>query len=178
MKKLFSLFSAICLCFLLSCNSSDSGSKTNEQAQKNLDAMHAVNKMFETGDYSKIADYIDSNAVDHAGMKGDVVGLDSIKAEFAMFGTMMGNMKSETVKEMADSNYVMAWMKQSGTMKMDGMGMKAGQNFNLEAIEVAKFKDGKSTDHWTFINYTDMMKMMPPPPPMKEDKKAVIKKTN
>ena len=53
------------------------------------------------------------------------------------------------------------------TMKTDGMGMKAGSTHTMSAIEVSKFnKDGKSAEHWSFISWGDVMKMMPQQPMM------------
>ena len=164
MKKFIAIISVGFICLLTSCAGKNEGGMS-DKAKKNLEASQAVSKMFESGDWSKIGDYIATDAVDHAGMNGDIVGLDSIKAAFAMYGTMMSDMKNETVVEMANDDYVMSWMKESWTMKVDGMGMKAGSKNSWNAIEVSKFKDGKSTDHWSFISWGDMMKMMPPPPP-------------
>ncbi|HYM93197.1 MAG TPA: ester cyclase [Chitinophagaceae bacterium] len=161
MRKIFAFLAAGVLFFCLSCNSKDSGGMS-AKAKKNLEAAQAINKMFETGDWSKIGDYIASDAVDHAGMSGDVKGLDSIKAELAHYNDMMTDMKNETVKELADDDYVFQWQKESSTMKVDAMGMKAGSRNSFDAIEVSKFNsDGKVTEHWSFVNYTDMMKMMP-----------------
>ena len=73
--------------------------------------------------------------------------------------------KNELVKEFADDDYVFQWMKETMTMKVDAMGMKAGSTHTMNAIEVSKFnKDSKATDHWTFVDWNDMMKMMPQPP--------------
>jgi hypothetical protein len=78
---------------------------------------------------------------------------------------MMGGFKNEVVKEIADDDYVFQWMKETMTMKEDGMGMKAGETHTMSAIEVTKFnKDSKATDHWSFVEWGDVMKMMPPPP--------------
>jgi predicted ester cyclase len=165
MKKLLIIFSAGFTCLLFSCNSKkEGGDGMSDKAKKNLDASRAISKMFESGDWSKIGDYIATDAVDHAGMNGDVKGLDSIKAEFARMGGMMKDMKNDVVKELADDDYVMSWMKETSTMKVDFMGMKAGSTNTFDAIEVSKFKDGKSIEHWGFISWGDMMKMMPPPP--------------
>ena len=168
MKKFLIIISAGFICLLSSCNSKKEESGMSDKAKKNLEANAAITKMFETGDWSKVGDYIAADGIDHTGMTGEVKGLDSLKAEFVMMGNMMSDMKNEVVKEFADDDYVMSWMKESWTMKADGMGMKAGDKMNVNAIEVSKFKDGKSTDHWGFISMTDMMKMMPPPPPAKD----------
>jgi len=158
MKKLL-LFACIfgSTYFFPSCQSNGGMSTT---ARKNLETAQAVAKMFESGDFSKAGDYIAADAVDHAGMNGDVKGLDSIKASFVQMTGMMTDMKNEIVKELADDEYTFQWMKQSSTMKMDAMGMKAGSRNSFDAIEVSKFKDGKISEHWSFLSSADMSKMM------------------
>jgi predicted SnoaL-like aldol condensation-catalyzing enzyme len=165
MKKLLIIFSAGFFCFLASCNNKKEEGGMSDKAKKNLEVSNALSKMFESGDWSKVGDYIAADGIDHAGMKGDVVGLDSIKAEFAEMAKMMKDMKNETVQSIANDDYVFQWMKETSTMKVDAMGMKAGSTNTMNAIEVSKFnKDGKVSEHWTFMNWADMMKMMPPPP--------------
>jgi predicted ester cyclase len=158
MKRLafVTMFAAICIC------SFAQKSSMSSTAQKNLATARAVAKMFESGDYSKAGDYIAADAVDHAGMQGDVKGLDSIKAMFNQVSTMMGNFKNETVHELADDEYVFQWMKETSTAKTDAMGMKAGQTVTMSAIEVTRFSNGKIVEHWTFVNMADAMKMMGP----------------
>ncbi|MEO8770977.1 MAG: ester cyclase [Ferruginibacter sp.] len=163
MKKfLFVSATALC-CFFISCNNNNSGG-LSPAAQKNLDANHAIQKAFETKDFSKIGDYIADDAVDHAGEKGDVKGLANMKIEFDKMAAMTENDKTDIKKELADDEYVMSWSRYNGKMKTDGMGMKAGDPFDMGGIEVTKFKDGKAIEHWSFMDMADMMKMMPPPP--------------
>jgi len=157
MKKLLFVFALGASCFFFSCQSNGGMSAT---AKKNLETANAVAKMFESGDFSKAGDYIATDAVDHAGMNGDVKGLDNLKASFAQMTSMMSDMKNEIVKELADDEYTFQWMKQSSTMKMDAMGMKAGSKNTFDAIEVSKFKDGKIIEHWSFMSSTDIPKMM------------------
>lgn len=161
-KMLFIPVIAFCL-FLASCASNSGG--LSPAAQKNLDANHGVQKAFETKDFSKLGDYIAEDAIDHAGEKGDVKGLSNLKSEFEKMAAMTENDKMEVVKELADDEYVMSWSRYSGKMKTEGMGMKPGDAFNMGAIEVTKFKDGKAIEHWSFMDMADMMKMMPPMPP-------------
>jgi len=158
MKKLVfaTMFAAVCCC------SYGQKSSMSSTAQKNLAASRAVAKMFESGDFSRVGDYIAADAVDHGGMSGDVKGLDNIKASFAQMTGMMTDMKSEMVQELAEDEYTFQWMKQSSTMKVDAMGMKAGTKNSLDAIEVSRFSNGKIVEHWSFINAADAMKMMQP----------------
>jgi hypothetical protein len=136
----------------------------SDKAKKNLDNFDGVTKMFESGDFSKAGDYIATDVVDHASPRGEVKGLDSLKAAFNSYASMVSDVKNEYVKQLADDDYVMGWMKQTWTAKMDDptMHLKAGEKGQMESIEVTKHNaDGKITDHWSFISMTDMMKMMP-----------------
>ena len=170
MKKLPLLLSVGSLCMLASCNSDNKSSgNNNAQGEKNLAAFHAINKAVESGDMSKIGDYIAADGIDHAGENGDVKGLDSIKAQLAMVHTMAKDMKTEIIKELADSEYAFVWERYTGNS--DGnMGMPKGP-YNVTTLHVAKFKDGKSTEHWEFMQPADVMKMMPPPAKDPEPKK-------
>ncbi len=161
MRKIFVFISAGALLLLSSCNSNSGG--MSDKAKKNLAAAQAVAKMFESGDYSKVGDYIANDCIEHSDM-GDIKGLDSIKAEFAKYSKTMSEMKNEVVKELADDDYVSQWLNESGKMNVDEMSLKAGQAYTFAAIEVSKFNaDGKVTEHWTFMNPADIMKMMAPP---------------
>lgn len=182
MKKFLFIISVAALFFISSCSDKKEGTGgMSEKAKKNMEVNNAILKMFETGDWSKVGDYIATDAVDHAGPKGDIVGLDSLKAYFAQMGQMMSNMKNEVVKTLADDEYVMSWVKGSGTAKMDlpEWGMKAGQTHTGNSVEVSKFRDGKVVEHWTFMNAGEMMQMMGGgQQPKMDDKKPVKDSTS
>ena len=173
MKKLLLIIPSGLLFCCISCNNdkSSSGSMGNAQADKNLAAVHGINKAIETGDVSKLGDFIAADAIDHTGENGEIKGLDSIKAALAMIHTMGTDMKSETLSELADSSSVMQWMRYTGTYKTTMGGMPAGSKYNMMTVHVSKFKDGKATDHWEFMTVADMMKMMPQSPATMPDKK-------
>jgi predicted SnoaL-like aldol condensation-catalyzing enzyme len=54
------------------------------------------------------------------------------------------------------------------------MGMPKGP-YDMTAIEVSKFKDGKAVEHWSFMNMQEMMKMMPQQPNMNMNNKDTAK---
>ena len=167
MKKLAFAFSAAVLCLLLSCNDANHEGGMSEKAKKNLENSKAIAKMFETGDFSKAGDHIASDAIDHSTPQGETKGLDNMKAVFAQFSSMATNAKNDVVKEIADDDYSMIWLKQSWTAKVDDpmMRLKAGEKGNMESIEVCKHDaDGKIKEHWSFAAMADVMKMMPPMP--------------
>ncbi len=156
MKKLF-LFAALTTFIFISCNDETKvGSEANTKAQKNLEASHIVNKAFETGDVSMIDSVVASDFVDHTD-RGDM-GRDSLKAFITRMHQVNTDMKMEVVKELADDDYVFALQHYSGTSKGD-IGMPAGP-YDMKAIEVVRFKDGKAVEHWSYMEMREMMKMM------------------
>ena len=159
MKKYLSVFAIASTCYCISCNTKSEGG-LSPTAQKNLDAMHGVSASFESKDFSKLGDYIAADAVDHSGDNGDIKGLDSIRAAFVKEDAGFDNMKTEYIKDLADDEYAMSWEHFTGTYKTDMMGHRAGDKFDLKSIEVAKFKDGKATEHWSMMEAADVEKMM------------------
>ncbi|HUR67192.1 MAG TPA: ester cyclase, partial [Chitinophagaceae bacterium] len=174
MKKYLIIFSAG-LIGLASCSDKKESGGMSETTKKNLEAHHAISKAFETKDFSKIGDYIATDAVDYSGEMGPVRGLDSIKATFERMSAMMTQNKHEILKELADDEYVMSWMKFTGVCNVDmpEMNMKKGQPINTQSIEMSQYKDGKAIAHWTFMEPGEVMKMMgmdKMPPPATDNK--------
>lgn len=163
MKKLFFSLSAILVCFLLSCAGKGTGGKMSAQAQKNLDGANAINAAIQSGDVSKLDQYIAADGVDHTGSKGEVKGVDAIKAELGSMHTSSDDMKLEVTTESANDDYTFQWIRYTGTSKTADMGMPPGTKFDMNSVEVLKWKDGKATDHWGFMQPNDVMKMMQQP---------------
>ena len=167
MKKLLSLFAGAILCLLVSCNNEKSSVETtagtkeeSSAAKKNLEASHVVANAFETGDISMIDSVVASDFVDHTD-RGDT-NRDSLKAMILTWKADSKDAKNEVIKEVADDDYVFSWMRFTGTSS-GTMGMPAGP-YNMTAIEVVRFKDGKAVEHWSFVDPQEMMKMMAPQP--------------
>lgn len=156
MKKLFfpALF-AVTGAVFVSCSGKSGG--MSDKAKKNLEVNQAITKAYEDGDFSKMKDYIAADAIDHGGETGDVKGLDSIVAQMKRYHEMMPDMKGETVREMADDEYVMTWAKMTGTMN--------GKPITMTSVDVSKFKDGKAVEHWVYMDPRDMAQMMAAPAP-------------
>ncbi len=170
MKKLLFILSAGTIFFFSSCNSKkeESSGGISDKAKANIAASHIVSDAFITGDISKIDSVVSSDFVDHTD-KGDM-GRDSLKAMITMMHAMTKDQKMETIKDLADDDYVFSWIRYTGSS--DGsLGMPAGP-YDMTAIEVVKFKDGKAIEHWAFMEPREMMKMMAPPPPADNKNKA------
>jgi predicted ester cyclase len=157
MKKFFLLAAAPLM--LISCADKEAG--MSDQAEKNLASMNGVIRSLESRDLSKLDQYMAADVVDHAPATGPVSGLDSVRKGLEEQMKFSVDMKTEVVKELADDEYVMSWLKFRGTVAMDGMGMKKGDKMEMSSMEVARFnKDGKVVEHWTFVNPAEMAAMM------------------
>ena len=160
----------VAACFFLSCSSGGGG--MSKKAKKNIDAIHAITKMFETKDFSKFGDYVAADGIDHAGPQGDIKGVDAVKAQLEKWAATMKDNHTEFKQELANDDWAMSRSIQTSTATVDdpSMGIKAGQTTTMDMIEVCAFnKDGKITEHWSFMNVSDMMKMMPQPTTMPAD---------
>jgi predicted SnoaL-like aldol condensation-catalyzing enzyme len=177
MKKYLLAVVAPLFLFCMSCNNKAGDDKIgddkmSDQAEKNIAASHVVADAFQTGDISKIDSVVASDFVDHT-ERGDM-GRDSLKAMITMMHATNKDMKMETIKDLADDEYVFSWLRFTGTS--DGsMGMPAGP-YDMSSIEVVRFKDGKAVEHWGFMEMRDMMKMMQQHKPMLDNKKDTTKK--
>jgi predicted ester cyclase len=176
MKQLLSIMLTAMVFSMSACNSASDAPaavRIDSAALKNQAANNAINRAIESGDMSNLGDYITADAVDHSGQHGDVVGLDSIKAELAPLHKLATNdLKFDVVKELADSDYVFQWVRMTGTAASADMGVPVGQKFSVATINVSKFKGGKATEHWEFMQPADMMKMMAAPQPPTPAKKG------
>lgn len=151
MKSLWTVVTLAACSLLFSCNNNGGMSAT---AKKNMEVDAAITKAYQSGDFSKMGDYIAADAIDHGGEKGDVKGLDNIVAELKRYHEMMPDAQSTNIKTMADDEYVFNWSKVTGTMN--------GQKTTMTSVEVSKYKDGKAVEHWIFMDPLEMAKMMQP----------------
>src|SRR6266487_2494558 len=158
MKKFLTITATGIACFFTSCNNSAGG---NAQGEKNIATVNAVDDAIESGDVSKLDQYLTADAVDHAGEHGDVKGLDSIKAGLAHMHDTYKDMKLEELQQAASGDYVFSRTRFTGTNTVASMGAPAGTHFDMTSVEVVKFNsEGKATEHWGYITMADAMKMM------------------
>lgn len=167
MKKIFFAAFAGLLCICTSCDNNKPVTADNgnhEMEQKNIAAFNTVSKAFETGNITSVDSVVADDYVDHTD-HGEVKGKDSLKAMIMQMHTSFPDTKTETKNTAVSGDYVYGWMHSSGTS--DGsMGIPKG-HYDMSSIELVKFNnDGKATEHWSFMQPSDMMKMMGPQPGM------------
>jgi predicted ester cyclase len=130
------------------------------QAEKNKASSEVIYKAIETGDVSHLDSVIAKDFVDHAGEKGDVKGIDSLKKMFAQMHNEINDLNIEEIANATDGDYNIALIRMTGTTAKAMMGMPAGTKLDMKSVEVVKIKNGKATEHWGYMDPKDMMKMM------------------
>jgi len=168
MKRLIFVTPLSLLCFLFSCKDSTPAatnttpavdSTATMQADKNTVNTKAVYSGIESGDLSKMNDFVASDVVDHTGM-GDVKGLDSVKKMLGDIHNHIPNIKFEMIADATNGDYHFVLEKMSGTPKDNYMGMAANSSFSDTAVGVEKVVNGKVTDHWRFAGSQEIMRAM------------------
>lgn len=157
MKNLLMIGTAIAAVIACNNKTSNSSSDNSSLAKQNLEAMHNISKAFETGDTSLITNSVADNFIHHREY-GDIKSRDSLKALILASHEHIKNLKMETVKELADDEYVMAWVQFSGTG--DGQANTMPGYFNVRGVEIMRFKNGKAVEHWEAMEMRDVMRMM------------------
>lgn len=156
MKKAFAMFLISCT-LIISCSEKKSDDKMSDQAARNLEISRTISAAFGSGDVSKIDSIVSPDFVDHTD-RGDM-GRDSLKAMITVMHSINKDMKMEVIREFANDEYVYSHLRFTGTS--DGsMGMPVGA-YDMNEIEVIRFKDGKCVEHWAYMEPREMMKMMP-----------------
>ncbi len=157
MKKHFFYLAVTLSVISVGCNYKPTG--PSAAVQRNLDTDKGIRDAIASKDLGKLDSYIAPDCIDHAGEHGDIKGLDSIKAQIQAWRAMADE-KTEVIRELADEEYTMAWQRDRGKYTTTGYGHKAGDTFDLQAIEMVRYQDGKAVEHWTLMAPADVMKMM------------------
>lgn len=145
---------------LVACNTGTTvaGISYSSQAQKNLDVSHQIDSAFTNGNTAVIDSLFAPDFVDH-GDRGDIKGTDSLKSMVNYMHANFTDMKSERIREWADNDYAVNWMRYTGNSKVASPGMPAGP-FEFKEMEVSRFVNGKVVEHWTFIDAQTMAQIM------------------
>jgi predicted ester cyclase len=168
MKRLFFVMQISLLCLLFSCKDStppatssttSSDSTASAQSDKNTANTKAVFLGIESGDLSRMNDFVATDVVDHSPM-GDVKGLDSVKKMLGDMHNHIANLKMELITDASNGDYHFGMVKMSGTVKDNFMGMPPNTSISDTSVGVEKIVNGKITDHWRFAGSQEIMKAM------------------
>ncbi len=181
MKKVLLLLTAIAV--ITSCNDNSSVANTNQTDMADDHAKYTQNtkeiyRAIETGDVSKLDNYIAEDVIDHnANPDGsDIRGRDSIKKMISQIHTYFEDgMKMEFISDAlsSDGMYHYTTVRMKGKAKANPWGMPVGSDVDDTSVDVIKIKDGKAAEHWGFMSMGDFNEMMQAvqgtPPPDKKN---------
>jgi ketosteroid isomerase-like protein len=161
MKKMILAAYALLLCMFISCNDAAKNESSNSQAEKNKENILTVYKGIESGDMSKMDEFVAADVVDHTD-RGDIKGLDSAKKMLGDLHNHFSNLKMEMLAEGTSSSgeYHFTLVRMTGTTKDAAMGMPANTAIDQTSVDVVRMVNGKAAEHWGYVNPKDVMKMM------------------
>lgn len=156
---------AVAMLFMASCNDKDAATDNgNSAADKAKANNREVLKAIENGDVSKLDSFITSDGVDHSGSNGmmEIKGIDSIKKDLGSIKQNFSDLKFDVMQEAVNGDYLFVLSKVIGTTAANpGPGMRPNEKIEMTGVDVLKFNsEGKFTEHWTFNDPREMMKIM------------------
>lgn len=159
MEKLLFIATLFVGCSLISCKTGCDKHKL--QVEKNTANSKEVYRAVETGDVSKLDNFISRDAVDHSG-EIEIKGRDSIKAMLGNIHNHFRDPKIDLISRATsdDGIYNFDLVKFTGTTTDGSMGVLP--NTKMESIEVyvVRIKDGMNMEHWRFIDNRDAIQKM------------------
>jgi steroid delta-isomerase-like uncharacterized protein len=177
MKRLASFLTICALAGVIGCapkNQPAGGAdSTKMSAASDVDANKAANKKFydlyNAKDFDHMGDVVAADFVDHNPDPMQGPGLAGIIASFKEFQKGFPDFKFEVVKMIGEGDMVSTVTRVTGTNTGEMMGMPPNnKKFDVTAIDVVRFKNGKGVERWGLYDSRAMMMqmgMMPPPPP-------------
>jgi len=156
-KKLLALLLITAVVVLTSCQDHH-----NPMEAKYKAAYVAVNKILDNGNVDELDAYVAEDAVDHQMDPSitDKTGLAGIKEVFKYYHRIFPDMKTTIYSMAVSGDTLFGYISSTGTTSEPFMGMPAGQQQTMNAVDVLVFEDGKMKEHWGFMDMSDVMKMM------------------
>ena len=156
-KKLLAMLLFTSVVVLISCQD-----QRNPMEAKYKAAYVAVNKILDNGNVDELDAYVAADAVDHQMDPSitDKTGLAGIKEVFKYYHKIFPDMKTTVYSVAVSGDTLFGYISSTGTTSEPFMGMPAGQQQTMNAVDVLVFEDGKMKEHWGFMDMTDVMKMM------------------
>ena len=157
-KKYFKLFLLPTIICLTSCQSN----KMNEIGEKQKAATLKIFEIFDGGNIEELDGIIAEDAVEHQ-LDTSITkkqGREAVKETFRYFHRVFPDMKT-TIHSIAVSNdTVFMYSTSVGTTAEPFMGMPANHKNTMSGVDIIRFDGEKAVEHWGFIDFNDMMKIM------------------
>ena len=114
--------------------------------------------IFRAGDIDAAAHFLSEDFIDHAPWPGHEATRDGFRAGTAAMRAAFPDLAIEPVKIIEEHDKVAAVVRISGTQHGEFFGSKAtGREFEVEAIDILRVRDGKLCEHWGVIDTEKML---------------------
>lgn len=131
-----------------------------ERIEKNKTTLKNIYKVFETGNFNELDNYIAENIVEHTPdplVQG--TGLNYVKDLFKAYRTAFPDLKFNINDILTESDRIVAYITMTGTNQGTIMGKSAtNKKVKCDGFDLVKFnKDGKVAEHWGVWDNLTMM---------------------
>jgi steroid delta-isomerase-like uncharacterized protein len=115
-------------------------------------------ELFNEGKLDLIDELVSDDYVDHAVPPDVPPTRDSLREFVAMMRAAFPDFRYEVLQQTQDGDTHVGYVRASGTMNGDLMGMPAsGRSASWEEIHIGRFAGGKMAEHWAVIDRLGML---------------------
>ena len=124
-------------------------------------------EVFNEGKLELVEELLSEDFVEHAAPPGFPTGRDSLTEFVNGIRAAFPDFRYEILGQWADGDMHIGWLRASGTMNGDFMGMPAsGKSASWEESHIGRYADGKLVEHWAVIDQLSMLTQLGFIPPM------------
>jgi len=115
-------------------------------------------ELFNDGKLELFDERVADDYVEHAAPPEVPPNRDSLREFVAMMRAAFPDFRYDILKQTQDGDTHVGYVRASGTMEGDLMGMPAsGKSASWEEIHIARFAGGKMAEHWAVIDRLSML---------------------
>jgi len=157
-KTFLTLLTITLIVALVSCQNS----QQNKMDQQRKAAYVAINNIMDAGNADELDAYIAADAIDHQ-MDPSITtktGLEGIKEVFRYYHSVFPDLKTTIHSIAVSGDTLFGYCTSVGTAAEPFMGMPAGEQMTMNAVDVVVFEGDKMKEHWGFMDMAEVMSMM------------------
>ena len=118
-------------------------------------------EVFNEGKVELIDEYFSQDFVEHSAPPPLPPTLDALKQFVPMLRAAFPDFKYEILGQMQDGDMHFGYLRASGTMGGDFMGMPAsGKSATWDEMHYGRFADGKVAEHWAVFDRFGMLEQL------------------
>lgn len=141
---------------------SSAGSYSQDEKKIKEAIMVVYEKIFSTGDFTGVENYIESGIVDHTPDQGQGPGLEGIKGAFKVIRTAFPDLKFKVLDIVVSGDRLTVLSNITGTNTGEMMGMApTNKKVDYNQLDLVYFnKDNKATERWGYFDFPKFMQQL------------------